>query len=171
MRPGILPPMSYRLISPDGTQSFDLKMHAPLIVGRAPDILTILTLVSAGFGLAFVPESFCRVAIPGVVYRQLASTGKNALLAAARAGDRAAPGVLLEAAEVGLELLPAQVRGVVVAEEHRAVLGRAADVAAAAPTRLDAPRISGEPAPGIGTRISRVSHQQPQVFAARPVPS
>src|SRR5439155_13043292 len=28
--------MAYRLISPDGTQSFDLKMHAPLIVGRAP---------------------------------------------------------------------------------------------------------------------------------------
>ncbi|MEO8562046.1 MAG: adenylate/guanylate cyclase domain-containing protein [bacterium] len=28
--------MSYRLISPDGTQSYDLKMHAPLIVGRAP---------------------------------------------------------------------------------------------------------------------------------------
>jgi adenylate cyclase len=28
--------MSYRLISPDGTQSFDLKMHVPLIVGRAP---------------------------------------------------------------------------------------------------------------------------------------
>ena len=28
--------MYYRLISPDGTQSFDLKTHAPLIVGRAP---------------------------------------------------------------------------------------------------------------------------------------
>ena len=28
--------MFYRLISPDGTQSFDLKLHAPLIVGRAP---------------------------------------------------------------------------------------------------------------------------------------
>ena len=28
--------MYYRLISPDGTQSFDLKMNAPLIVGRAP---------------------------------------------------------------------------------------------------------------------------------------
>src|SRR5215212_2329207 len=28
--------MAYRLISPDGTQSFDLKMNAPLIVGRAP---------------------------------------------------------------------------------------------------------------------------------------
>jgi adenylate cyclase len=28
--------MSYRLISPDGTQSYDLKMHAPLIIGRAP---------------------------------------------------------------------------------------------------------------------------------------
>jgi adenylate cyclase len=28
--------MFYRLISPDGTQSFDLKLHAPVIVGRAP---------------------------------------------------------------------------------------------------------------------------------------
>src|SRR3954453_4149806 len=28
--------MAYRLISPDGTQSFDLKMHTPLIIGRAP---------------------------------------------------------------------------------------------------------------------------------------
>src|SRR5688572_20445498 len=28
--------MYYRLISPDGTQSFDLKLNAPLIVGRAP---------------------------------------------------------------------------------------------------------------------------------------
>jgi adenylate cyclase len=28
--------MSYRLISPDGTQSFDLKQHVPLVVGRAP---------------------------------------------------------------------------------------------------------------------------------------
>jgi adenylate cyclase len=28
--------MSYRLISPDGTQSYDLKMHIPLIIGRAP---------------------------------------------------------------------------------------------------------------------------------------
>src|SRR2546421_325771 len=28
--------MYYRLISPDGTQSFDLKMNAPQIVGRAP---------------------------------------------------------------------------------------------------------------------------------------
>src|SRR3954447_12542114 len=28
--------MFYRLISPDGTQSFDLKLNTPLIVGRAP---------------------------------------------------------------------------------------------------------------------------------------
>ena len=28
--------MFYRLISPDGTQSFDLKLNSPLIVGRAP---------------------------------------------------------------------------------------------------------------------------------------
>jgi DNA-binding transcriptional LysR family regulator len=61
----------------------------PKIVGRAPDILTILTLVSAGFGIAFVPESFRAVAIPGVVYRDLVSQTKNALLAAVRRRDEA----------------------------------------------------------------------------------
>lgn len=65
----------------------------PRIVGRAPDILTILTLVSSGFGLAFVPESFRAVAMPGVVYRSLAGSSKNALLAAARRKDDAAPAV------------------------------------------------------------------------------
>lgn len=65
----------------------------PRIVGRAPDILTILTLVSAGFGVAFVPESFRAVAIPGVVYRNLANPQTNALLAAARRRDNAAPAV------------------------------------------------------------------------------
>ncbi len=65
----------------------------PKIVGRAPDILTILTLVSAGFGVGFVPESFRAVAIPGVVYRPLAGPATNALLAAARRRNDAAPAV------------------------------------------------------------------------------
>lgn len=65
----------------------------PKIVGRAPDILTILTLVAAGVGSAFVPESFRRIAIPGVVYRDLEGPDRNALLAAARRRDDLAPAV------------------------------------------------------------------------------
>jgi DNA-binding transcriptional LysR family regulator len=65
----------------------------PKVVGRAPDILTILTMVAAGIGTAFVPQSFRRVAIPGVVYRDLAGSNRNALLAAARRRDDPAPAV------------------------------------------------------------------------------
>lgn len=66
---------------------------APKIVGRAPDILTILTLVAAGVGIAFVPESFRRVSIPGVVYRDLMGPSKSAMLAVARRRDEHAPAV------------------------------------------------------------------------------
>ena len=66
---------------------------APKIVDRAPDILTILTLVAAGVGCAFVPASFRRVAMPGIVYRDLAGPDRNALLAAARRRDDRAPAV------------------------------------------------------------------------------
>src|SRR5262245_54852980 len=59
----------------------------PKIVNRAPDILTILTLVAAGVGCAFVPASFRRVAVPGVAYRDLAGPERHALLAAARRRD------------------------------------------------------------------------------------
>jgi DNA-binding transcriptional LysR family regulator len=63
----------------------------PRIVNRAPDILTILCLVAAGMGCAFVPASFRRVAMPGIVYRELAGPERNALLAAARRKDNPAP--------------------------------------------------------------------------------
>jgi DNA-binding transcriptional LysR family regulator len=66
---------------------------APRIVGRAPDILTILTLVASGVGLAFVPESFRRVAIPDVAYREMIGPPRHALLAVARRRDDAAPAV------------------------------------------------------------------------------
>jgi len=65
----------------------------PKIVNRAPDILTILTLVAAGIGCAFVPASFRRIAMPGVVYRDLVGPERNALLAAARRRDNPAPAV------------------------------------------------------------------------------
>ena len=67
---------------------------APKVVDRAPDILTILTLIAAGVGCAFVPVSFRRVAMPGIVYRDdLAGPDRNALLAAARRRDDTAPAV------------------------------------------------------------------------------
>ena len=81
------------------------------------------------------------------------------------------PAVLLQAAEVVLILLPAQVGGVVVAQEHRAVLGLASDATAAAPSGLDAPRIRRIPTPGVGTGISRVAHQLPQRLAVGWPPS
>ena len=65
----------------------------PKVVGRAPDILTILTQVAAGFGVGFVPESFQRVRIPGVAYRPLAGPPRYALLAIARRRDDTAPAV------------------------------------------------------------------------------
>ncbi len=65
----------------------------PKIVGRAPDILTIITLVSAGAGVALVPELFRRVAMPGVVYRDLMGSPRSALLALARRRDDTAPAV------------------------------------------------------------------------------
>jgi DNA-binding transcriptional LysR family regulator len=65
----------------------------PKIVNRAPDILTILTLVAAGVGCAFVPASFRRIAMPGLVYRDLAGPERNALLAAARRRDDLVPAV------------------------------------------------------------------------------
>jgi DNA-binding transcriptional LysR family regulator len=66
---------------------------APKIVGRAPDMLTILTLVASGAGVAFVPESFRKVAIPGVAYRDLAGPPRNASLAFVRRRDDTAPAV------------------------------------------------------------------------------
>jgi DNA-binding transcriptional LysR family regulator len=77
----------------------------PKIVDRAPDILTILTLVAAGVGCAFVPASFRRIAMPGVVYRDLAGPERNALLAAARRRNDPAPAVkaFLRVLKVALE--------------------------------------------------------------------
>jgi DNA-binding transcriptional LysR family regulator len=65
----------------------------PKVVGRAPDILTILTLVASGLGVGFVPESLRDVRIPGVTYRPLAGPPRHALLAAARRRDDAAPAI------------------------------------------------------------------------------
>jgi DNA-binding transcriptional LysR family regulator len=66
---------------------------APKIIGRAPDLLTILTLVASGLGVAFVPETFRGMHIGGVAYRPLAGPQRHAQLAAARRRDDAAPAI------------------------------------------------------------------------------
>lgn len=64
----------------------------PRIAGRATDYLTIVTLVSAGFGLAAVPASFTRVQIPGVCYRDV-NLRTEARIALSFRRDERAPAV------------------------------------------------------------------------------
>ena len=65
----------------------------PKVIGRAPDLLTILTLVASGRGIAFVPEAFSGMHIGGVEYRRLVGPPRNALLAAARRRNDSAPAI------------------------------------------------------------------------------
>ena len=57
---------------------------APKITRRRPDILTIITLVGAGLGVAIVPRSFQAIQIPGVVYKPLAPHNEAKLATAFR---------------------------------------------------------------------------------------
>lgn len=66
---------------------------APKVIGRAPDLLTIVTLVASGLGIAFVPEAFRTMQIHGVTYRPLADPQRHALLAVAHRRDDVAPAV------------------------------------------------------------------------------
>lgn len=66
----------------------------PRISRRAPDYLTIITLVSAGLGVAAIPSSFSRIQIPGVVYRKIDLKHEARISVAHRRGD-AAPAVKL----------------------------------------------------------------------------
>ncbi len=53
--------------------------QAPVnIVERAPDVFTVLTLVSAGVGAAVVSEALSRIQIPGVVYRDIVGAPRQA---------------------------------------------------------------------------------------------
>ena len=65
----------------------------PRVIGRAPDLLTILTLVASGLGIAFVPETFSGMRIGGVAYRPLVGPPRHALLAAARRRNDSAPAI------------------------------------------------------------------------------
>lgn len=65
----------------------------PRMVGSAPDLFTVVTMVAAGFGIAIVPQSCACIQIPGIVYRPLASGTRLAELSAAFRRDERAPAV------------------------------------------------------------------------------
>jgi DNA-binding transcriptional LysR family regulator len=48
------------------------------IVERAPDVLTVLALVAAGAGISVITSGLTRLAIPGVVYKELSFTPRQA---------------------------------------------------------------------------------------------
>ncbi len=54
------------------------KAAPPRIVARADDIVSVLTLVSAGIGISIVPAALERLAMPGVVFRKLAGLSQHA---------------------------------------------------------------------------------------------
>jgi DNA-binding transcriptional LysR family regulator len=61
----------------------------PSVSHRAPDYITIVTLVGAGVGLAAVPASFSRLQIPGVCYREVDLIYQARAVLAHRRGESA----------------------------------------------------------------------------------
>jgi DNA-binding transcriptional LysR family regulator len=86
-----------------GTHESQLAFHHPSIalgqqgkfavrvVERAPDILTFVTLVATGVGIAVLPKSTSCIQVPGVVYRSLSPALKPLELAVAFRRDEQAP--------------------------------------------------------------------------------
>jgi DNA-binding transcriptional LysR family regulator len=63
------------------------------VVERAPDILSFVTLVAAGVGIAVLPKSTSCIQVPGVVYRSISPAIKPMELAVAFRRDEQAPAV------------------------------------------------------------------------------
>jgi DNA-binding transcriptional LysR family regulator len=61
------------------------------IVERAPDAITVLTLVAAGVGIGVVSSSLSRIAIPGIVYRDITGTARSADQAVVYRRNEASP--------------------------------------------------------------------------------
>jgi DNA-binding transcriptional LysR family regulator len=58
------------------------------IVQRAPDIISVLTLVASGIGLTLIPKSLENLKIPGLAYRPIKLGTPNILLANHRKNER-----------------------------------------------------------------------------------
>ncbi len=61
------------------------------IVARAPDVFSVITLVAAGVGLGVLSESLKRIAIPGVVFREIDGASRTSDHVAAYRKNESAP--------------------------------------------------------------------------------
>jgi DNA-binding transcriptional LysR family regulator len=61
------------------------------IVHRAPDAITVLTLVAAKVGIGVVSGSLSQIGIPGIVYRDITGSSRQADLAAVYRRNEASP--------------------------------------------------------------------------------
>jgi DNA-binding transcriptional LysR family regulator len=66
---------------------------SPKVVRRTPDMMSIITMVGAGFGVAIVPQSFRALLIPSVIYRPLALRRRAKIVLAFRKSEKS-PAVL-----------------------------------------------------------------------------
>ena len=67
-------------------------------------------------------------------------------------------------------MLPGDVGGVIVGQEHRTVLRFPFDPTTAAVARHLPPRVEGPSAPGVGARIGRTTHEMAQRLPMRSMP-
>jgi DNA-binding transcriptional LysR family regulator len=81
------------------------RTATPRIVARADDVFSVLTLVSAGFGISIVSEAMLRLAVPGVVFRKLTGIAQQAEFAMVYRRNEDAPVV-----KAFLQLLRSRVR-------------------------------------------------------------
>lgn len=68
---------------------------SPRVAARAADIFSVLTLVAAGIGISVISEPMQKVIIPGIVYRRIVGTTKNAEIAVVHRKSEPAPAVRL----------------------------------------------------------------------------
>ena len=61
------------------------------IVKRAPDVFTVLALVAAGIGISVLSKSLTRIAMPGLVYREIAGVKRTSDHVAAYRKNESAP--------------------------------------------------------------------------------
>jgi DNA-binding transcriptional LysR family regulator len=61
------------------------------VVERAPDVFTVLALVAAGVGISVLSESLTRIAMPGVIFRELVGVTRMADHIAAYRKNESAP--------------------------------------------------------------------------------
>src|ERR1700722_10299612 len=78
--------------------------------------------------------------------------------------------MMLDAVDIAFVLIKRDISRMIVAEEHRALLRRTFGPTAAASSRLDASRIDGPSAPGVGPRMGRMGEELPQGLAMRRMP-